>query len=167
MTTKLTYWERSPQESTQSARDCTLDRNLKEHLCKQRHSLRFPSTLRYLQQSLTWHGVSSQVSHTLKRLTSTTPQTKQFCKLSQNRQETKILTQHSQRLIQPKLTRGYRVLWCYARGYDGVMTVLRRCYAWCYSGVTAITPVKGRKMHTEGGYACNRGYRHNPLPHVL
>ena len=24
MTTKLTYWERSPQESTQSARNCTL-----------------------------------------------------------------------------------------------------------------------------------------------
>ena len=48
MTTKLTYWERSPQESTQSARDCTLDRNQKEHFCK-------------------------QVSHTLIRLTSTAP----------------------------------------------------------------------------------------------
>ena len=67
MTTKLTYWDRSPQESTQSAGDCTSRQR------PQRESLWYPSTQRYLQQSLTWHGVSSQVSHTLKRLTQTAP----------------------------------------------------------------------------------------------
>ena len=55
----------------------------RKFLFKKKTSLWYPSALRFLQQSLTWHGVSSQVSHTLKKLTSTTSQTKQFCKLSQ------------------------------------------------------------------------------------
>ena len=73
MKTKLTYWDRSPQESSQSAGDCTLDRYKKEIPYKEGIPFLHPSTLRYLQQSLTWHGVSSQVSHKLKRLTSTAP----------------------------------------------------------------------------------------------
>ena len=81
MTTKLTYWDRSPQESSQSAGDCTLDRYKKEIPYKEGISFLHPSTQRYLQQSLTWHGVSSQVSHTLKRLTPTAPQQVNFaCK---------------------------------------------------------------------------------------
>ena len=73
MTTILTYLDRSPQESSQSAGDCTLDRCKKETPYKEGIPFMHPSTLRYLQQSLTWHGVSSQASHTLKRLTPTAP----------------------------------------------------------------------------------------------
>ena len=93
MTTKLTYWDRSPQESTQSAGDCT------SRQIPQRDSLWYPSTQRYLQQSLTWHGVSSQVSHTLKRLTPTAPP-KLIC-IAKPKAQTKILAQ--QRVIHPNL----------------------------------------------------------------
>ena len=87
MTNKLTYWDRSPQESTQSAGDCTSRQR------PQRESLWYPSTQRYLQQPLTWHGVSSQVSHTLKRLTPTAPP-KLIC-IAKPKAQTKILAQHS------------------------------------------------------------------------
>ena len=133
MTTKLTYWERSPQESSQSAGDCTLDRYQKENPCEQELSLRHPSTLRYLQQSLTWHGVSSQASHTLNRLTSTAPH--KLILLSKPKLQTKILTQHSQRLIQPNLTTGNGVI-SKKRTRKGVT----RCYGVTGVTVTPVTP---------------------------
>ena len=53
----------------------------------------YPSTQRYLRQSLTWHGVSSQVSHTLKRLTPTAPQTNNFANLAKTRYQDPDTTQ--------------------------------------------------------------------------
>ena len=78
-----------------------LDRYQKEFLCKQRDSLWYPSTLRYLQQSLTWHGVSSQVSHTLKRLTPTAPH--KLILPSSQRYRPRSWHNTAQRAICPKL----------------------------------------------------------------
>ena len=110
MTTILTYWDRSPQESSQSAEDCTLDRCKKETPYKEGIPFMHPSTLRYLQQSLTWHGVSSQASHTLTGLLQQPP-TSQFCLQNQIRIN-KILAQHSTEgnspTIKPYVTRKTR-----------------------------------------------------------
>ena len=96
MTTKLTYWDRSPHKSSQSAGDCTLDRPHNYKSCgillhKGTCSSPWPGMVSPPKQATLWKGSLQQ------------PPTSQFCLQSQIFVTPRSMAQHSQRVIHPKL----------------------------------------------------------------